>query len=82
MLRLLQTTKIRKTTLFYNIEVKEKPFQPSFQPSDMHKIDVEEFKNKMEIDSIETFSSLFENLIKARKEGVPYFNSRYMHYFF
>ena len=50
----------------------------SFKPSDMAKsINVEEFTEQMELNSIDTFTTLFEDLVRARQEGVPYFNSRY-----
>ena len=54
-----------------------------FQPTDMAKsIDVEEFTKQMALNSIDTFSTLFEDLVRARQEGVPYFNSRYFRYSF
>ena len=55
----------------------------SFQPSDLAKsLDMEEFIMGMGIDSVKTFTSLFEDLVRARQEGVPYFNSRYTHCYF
>ena len=79
--RFLQTTKITKTNCFYNQEVMESP--QYFQPTDMAKsIDVEEFTKQMALNSIDTFSTLFEDLVRARQEGVPYFNSRYFRYSF
>ena len=54
-----------------------------FKPTNMAKsINVEEFTEQMALNSNDTFSTLFEDLVRARQEGVPYFNSRYFRYSF